>query len=174
MRREGRPFEVAWATADTAAALKVAYQDERDRAIRTRVHALWLLRSGWTLEAVAAAVGTHYRSVQRWVAWYRVGGVAAVRARKMGGHGQAPWLDEVAQAQVAAEVASGRFGTGAQIRDWIAERYGVVYTVAGIYSLLKRLKCSPKVPRPIHTKADPAQQAAFQKGGSRKRLMRRA
>lgn len=154
--------------------MKGAYQAERDRAIRTRLHALWLLRSGWTLGAVAEAVGTHYRSVQRWVGWYRAGGVAAVRAHQMGGHGQAPFLDEVAQAQVAAEVASGRFRTGAQIRDWISQRYRVSYTVAGIYSLLKRLKCSPKVPRPIHTKADQAEQAAFKKGGSSKRLMRRA
>jgi transposase len=170
----GRPFEVTWREEDTAAALKAAYQAERTPAVRTRLHALWLLRRGWRLEPVAEAVGTHYRSVQRWVGWYRAGGVAAVRAHRLGGTGQAPFLDEVAQAQVGAEVATGRFRTAAQIRDWIAERYGVSYTLGGIYSLLTRLRCGPKVPRPVHAKADPAAQAAWRRGGSSKRSLRRA
>ena len=164
---------MAWETADTVTALKDGYQAERDAAIRTRLHALWLLRSGWRLEPVAEIVGINYRTVQRWVVWYRAGGVAGVRAPKMGGKGQAPFLNPAAQEQVAAEVASGRFSTGAQIRDWIAERYGVIYTVAGIYSLLERLDCRPKVPRPMHQKTDRAEQAAFKKGGSRQRLARR-
>src|SRR5688572_19590845 len=104
MGRGGRPFVVAWETADTAAALKDAYQAERDAAIRTRLHALWLLRRGWRREPVAEVVGVDDRTVQRWVAWYGAEGVAAVRARKMGGKGQAPFLSPAAQEQVAAEV----------------------------------------------------------------------
>lgn len=119
-------------------------------------------------------MGAHYRSVQRWVAWYRAGGVAAVRARKMGGTGQAPFLRPAQAAAVAAEVETGRLRTGEEIRAWIAARFGVEYTLGGLYSLLERLRCSPKVPRPIHAKADRAQQEAFKKGGSRKRSARRA
>jgi len=163
----GRPFAIEWQAADTAEALKAAYQTARDAVIRTRLHALWLVRCGWRLRAVAEAMGTHYRSVQRWVYWYRAGGLAAVRAHRMGGTGQVPFLTAKAQEEVAAEVASGRFRTAAEIRDWIAEEYAVSYTVAGVYGLLARLRCAPKVPRPVHAKADRAQQAAWKKGGSR-------
>jgi len=37
----GRVFEVSWAQEDTTEALKAAYQGERDRELRTRLHGLW-------------------------------------------------------------------------------------------------------------------------------------
>jgi len=157
---------VEWAPADTPEALKAAYQAERDRQRCSQLHGLWLLRSGWTLEEVAEAVGVHYRTVQRWAAWYRAGGVAEFGRHKMGGKGQAPLLAAGQQAAVADEVATGRFRTAAEIREWIAATYGVGYTEGGTYSLLARLRCAPKVPRPLHRKADEAAQAAWKKGAS--------
>jgi transposase len=144
----GRSLEIGWRDEDTSDALKTVYLAERDGIIRTRLHALWLLRSGWTLGAVASAVGTHYRSVQRWIAWYRQGGVAAVRARRRGGIGRPARLSTAAQEELSDEVATGRFRTAMEVRDWIATRYQVRYTLAGVYSLLERLRCAPKVPRP--------------------------
>ncbi len=160
----GRPFAVVWREEDTPEALKVDYQRERDPEVRTRLHGLWLLRCGWRLGMVAQVMGTHYRSVQRWVAWYREGGLPEVRAHKMGGRGPQPWLSPEEEIQVSDAVATGRFQTAWEIRDWIAQQYGVSYTLGGVYSLLQRLKCSPKVPRPVHTKADPEGQAAWKKG----------
>jgi len=170
----GRPFVIEWRPADTPEALKAAYQAERDREVRTRLHALWLLRSGWKLAPVAEALGVDYRTVQRWAAWYRAGGLALVRAHRMGGRGQPSFLTREAQAEVAAAVERGQFRTAEEIRDWIAERYGVTYKVSGIYSLMKRLRCRPKVPRPVHTKVDQAAQAAWKKGASSKRWVRLA
>jgi transposase len=161
----GRPFQVDWRTEDTPAALKAAYQKEDEGAIRQRLHGLWRLRSGWRLGAVAAALGVHYRTVQRWVDWYRDGGVATVRARRMGGHGQPAKLSAEAQAVVADTVATGRFRTAAEVGDWIAETYGVRYRPGGLAGLLARLRCAPKVPRPVHAKADLAAQERFKKGG---------
>ena len=166
----GRPFELTWPEEDTSEALKAAYQGQRDVELRTRLHGLWLLRSGWRLASVAAAVGVHYRTVQRWVRWYREGGVAKVLSHKMGGKGQEAFLSDEAQEQVAQEVSTGRFRTAGEIRDWIAEEYGVRYKTGSIYSLMHRLRCSPKVPRPIHAKADQKQQASWKKGGSTKLL----
>jgi transposase len=113
-----------------------------------------LVRSGWPLGAVANAVGTHYRSVQRWIAWYRQGGVAAVRARRRGGIGQSAWLSAAAQEELSDAVATGRFRTATEVRDWIATRYQVTYTLAGVYSLLERLRCAPKVPHPLHAQTE--------------------
>ena len=140
----GRRFEVAWREEDGTEELKAAYQGERAPELRTRLHGLWLLRSGWRLASVAAAVGVHYRTVQRWVGWYREGGVPKVLSHKMGGKGQEPFLTDGAQEQVANEVGTGRFRTAGEIRDWIAEQYGVTYTIGGVYSLMRRLRCAPK------------------------------
>lgn len=164
----GRRFEVTWCEEDTAEALKAAYQGERDIELRTRLQGLWLLRSGWRLPSVAAGVGVHYRTVRRWVGWYREGGIPNVISHKMGGKGQEQYLTDEAQEQVAIEVGTGRFRTAAEIREWIAEKYGVAYTIGGIYSLMHRLGCSPKVPRPIHAKADQEQQVSWKKGGSKR------
>lgn len=39
------------------------------------------------------------------------------------------------------ETETGRFATAADVRDWIEMECGVRYTVAGVYSLMKRLNC---------------------------------
>ena len=67
---------MAWREEDTAEALRAAYRVEKDREVRQRRQGLWLLRTGRTLEEVTAVVGVHYRTVQRWAAWYGAGGMA--------------------------------------------------------------------------------------------------
>lgn len=166
-------FVVAWAAEDTEERLKARYRAEADGKRRMRLQGLWLLRAGRSVDEVAAAVGVHRRTVDRWVAWYRAGGLAGVLAHRQGGHGRPPRLTADQQEQVAAEVATGRFATAAQIGAWIAATYGVTYRPGGLYDLLGRLRCHPKVPRPLHEKADPAAQAAWQGGASGARSRRR-
>jgi len=167
-------FVVVWRPEETAEALRRAYREEADGEVRTRLHGLWLVRRGQRLAEVAQVVGVHPRTVQRWVRWYRGGGLAAVRARKRGGPGQAAWLTAEQQAAVLEQAATGAFHTAADARQWIAGQFGVGYRPKGIYRLLKRLGCRPKVPRPVHEKANPAEQAAWKKGGSRRRSEPRA
>src|SRR5918996_1256527 len=82
------------------------------RSANPRLHALWLLRSGWGMEQVAGIVGVHYRTVQPWVGWYRHGGVAEVCARHGGGHGQPAWLTPEQEGVVAEEAAKGNLHHG--------------------------------------------------------------
>ena len=42
----GRPFRVDWHPEDTPEALRAAYRAQQDTMLRTRLHALWLLRCG--------------------------------------------------------------------------------------------------------------------------------
>jgi len=160
----GRSFEVTWRESDTPEALKSAYQRERDPEVRTRLQGLWLLRCGWQLGRVAEATGTHYRSVQRWVAWYRQGGLPEVMRHKMGGPGRQPLLRLEEETQVSDAVATGRFRAGWEVRDWIAQQYGASYTLGGVYNLLKRLKCSPKVRRLVRAKTTRQVPATWKKG----------
>lgn len=94
--------------------LRTAYRAERDPALRQRLQALWLLRSGERqVGTVARVIGVDYRTVQRWVSWYRTGRLAAVRSHRLGGPGQPPRLTVGQQEEVAAEVATGRFRNAA-------------------------------------------------------------
>jgi transposase len=78
--------------------------------------------------------------------------------------GKAPWLTREQQAEVLAEAAKGKWRTAQDARRFIAERFGVNYTLKGVYELLERLKCKPKVPRPINPKASLEAQEAWKKG----------
>ncbi len=115
--------------------------------------------------------GGCFRWPQRWVGWYRKGGVENVLSHKMGGKGQEPFLTDEAQEQVATEVGTGRFRTVGEIREWIAEEYGVTYTEGGAYSLMRRLGCSGchpvlSMPRPIRSNKPPGKKGAWAGAGT--------
>lgn len=160
----GRPLRIDWPADDTPAALKEAYLAAADVSVRIRLHALWLIRSGWQLKAAAAAVGAAYRSVQRWVEWCRDGGLAEVVSRRMGGVGQPRFLSEAQEGTLVEEVGSGRFRTAGEIVDWVESEYGVRFKGNSIYSVLDRLGCSPKVPRGRHEPADVSAQKRWKRG----------
>ena len=174
MARRGRPLAVEWAAGDDAASLHTRYRRERRADVRPRLHGLWLVRAGWSAREAAEVLGVHERTVTRWLEWYRKGGLAAVEGRHAGGQGAPSFLTAAQREELAAEVATGRFRTAAEIRRWVLERWGAAYTEGGMYALLQRLGCGPKVPRPVHAKADPAAQARWKKGGSRRPSRRSA
>ncbi len=160
-----RRTAIVWAAADTAA-LHAQYRAEPVPEVRVRLHVLWRLRLEEGPTVAAAVVGVGRSSVQRWLRWYRAGGLAAVRARRRGGPGKPSFLTPDQEQQVEATAATGVFATAAAVRDWIEAQWGVAYTVAGIYTLRERLGIRLKVPRPRHAKTDPQAQAAWKKGGS--------
>ncbi len=162
-----RPAVIPWAEADTVEALHQRYLAEADGVVRTRLHALWLLRqpqAGWTPTTVAAALGVQRSSVQRWLKWYREGGLAMVCGRRKGGAGKPSYLTPAQQEQLVTAAATGRFATAQAVRDWLEAEFGVVYTRDSLYTLLPRLGIRLK--RPRHTKADPQAQATWKKESS--------
>jgi transposase len=166
MARRGRKLTVEWATEDDAAGLYARYRGERRADVRPRLHGLWLVRTGKTTHEVAEVLGVDERTVQRWLAWYRAGGLAPLEERHAQGRGAPSFLTPEQRAELGHEVATGRFRTAVEIRRWVEERWGVSYTEGGMYALLQRLRCAPKVPRPVHEKADHLAQARWKKGGS--------
>lgn len=172
--RRGRKLRIEWAAGDDAASLYARYRRERRADVRPRLHALWLVQTGRTTREAAAVLGVDERTVQRWLAWYRAGGLTPLEERHAGSQGAPSFLTPEQRAALAEEIATGRFRTAAEIRRWVQEHWGVGYTEGGMYALLKRLRCAPKVPRPIHEKADHLAQARWKKGGSRPALARSA
>jgi len=169
-----RKVSINWAPEDTADALHAQYRAEKVAEVRTRLQALWLLRQGQGPTAVAAVVGVSRNSVQQWLRWYRAGGLAEVRAHRRGGHGTPSYLTPAQQEQLVAEAAQGVFGSAQAVRDWLEERFGVVYTRDSMYTLLPRLGIRLKVPRPRHAKTDSQAQETWKKGGSGSAWLRSA
>ena len=161
----GRPLNIDWHEKDTPHALKKAYLSEKDTEVRSRLHLLWLVRDGMQITAAATVIGVHHRSAQRWIEWYRAGGLDEVMRRKKGGVGQPRFLSDDQESELVAEVGTGRFRTAGEIADWVESEYGVRFKGNSIYSVLERLGCSPKVPRPRHVKADEKAQKSWKKGG---------
>jgi transposase len=109
------------------------------------------------------------RTLERWLSWYRRGGVEEV-LRRVPGHG-APGsscrLDGEQLEELVRRAAEGQFGTYVEARDWVEGEWGVTYEYKGMYALLRRLSVRPKVPRPAAEKAAPEAQKAWKRGDSR-------
>jgi len=134
----GRRLNIEWRSEDTPKALKAAWQTEREHAVKMRLHGLWMLRRGMSVSEVARSLDVHYRTVRRWVSWYRTGGLDEVIAHRRGGKGGQSRLSKEQVSHLAWEMATGRLCTAEDVRNWIAYQYGVRYTMPGVYSLIQR------------------------------------
>src|SRR5579883_96495 len=157
----GRPLRIDWQPEDTVAALHTAARHEPDRHVALRLQALWRLRHGERVRDTARLLGVSERSLQLWVAWYRSGGLAAVRAHHLGGAGRPSRLSAAQEAALREHLASGAVHTAWDVLDWLAAQYQVTYQRKGIYSVLKRLGARPKVPRPSNPKSSAAVREAW-------------
>ncbi len=152
---------------ETAEDLRERYVEERDIERRKRLQALWLVRRGDGPAEAGRLAGVGARTVERWLGWYRGGGLDEV-LRRVPGHGTvgpARRLSAEQECSLVAACAEGRFRTYDEARAWIAAEYGVAYRYSGLWTVLARLGVHPKVPRPVAEKADPAAQEAWKQGG---------
>src|SRR3712207_7737522 len=102
----GRRLRIEWHEDEVT--LWQRYRSEPDPGVRTRWHALWLLRQGRSATATAPPVGVHRCSVQRWLAWYRPGGLGALAQHRQGGRpGRTPHLTPGQPGHPNAETARG-------------------------------------------------------------------
>jgi transposase len=160
-----RTVAVAWA--ETADELEGRYRAEREVERRKRLGALWRVRAGDRVAEAGRLAGVGGRTVERWLAWYRAGGLAEV-LRRTPGHGatgQPHRLTAEQRAGLLAQAGRGGFRTYEEAREWVAGTYGVAYRPGGFYTSLRRLGVRPKVPRPVAEKADRAAQEAWKAGG---------
>src|SRR6266487_561123 len=106
MARRGRKLTVEWATGDDTVSLYARYRGERRADVRPRLHGLWLVRTGKTTREVAEVLGVDERTVQRWLAGYRAGGLAPLEGRHAQGRGAPSFLTPEQKNEVGDEVAT--------------------------------------------------------------------
>jgi transposase len=134
----GRPLTIVWN--ETADELLERHRTELDPRRRTRLRALWLLRQGYSIEDTSEMVDASYRTIQRWIGWYRLGGVDAV-LKRVPGHGASgrhARLNREQEAAIAARAMSGGFRTVWDAIVWVREQWGVTYTYTGMHALMQR------------------------------------
>ena len=165
MSGRGRPLIVGWREGDDDVSLYQQYRQEGRAEVRTRLHALWLLRKGQSLRQISSVLGVHYVTLQQWIAWYRQGGLDEVRShRRANSQGRPSLLTNDQKEALRNEAAKGAFRTAQKAQQWVQERFGVPYSLKGMYTLLHRLRVSPKLPRPQAVQASPQAQEAWKRG----------
>jgi putative transposase len=119
-------------------------------------------------EQIALATGRSRQFVDQWVGRYRKGGVDALVPKPQ--PGAARRLTAEQEAQLCAMLDAGpppeegiAAYNGPILREKIEQRFGKVYSLAGVYKLLHRLGYNDLVPRPRHPDTDPAALEAFKK-----------
>lgn len=160
-----RRLQIEWQ--ETAEELKHLYRQEKHPQRRERLMSFWHLCEGKQVKDVAEMIGTDVRIIQKWLAWYRIGGLVEV-LRRVTGHGtigQPAYLSHLQQKALAARVKLGDFRTVWDVMAWVEARWGVIYSYEGMRSMMKRNQCVLKVPRPQSEKANPQEQENWKKGG---------
>jgi transposase len=119
-------------------------------------------------EQIAQAVGRARQFVDQWVGRYRKGGIDALVPKRQ--PGAARRLTEPQEAQLCVMLDAGpppeegiAAYNGPILRERIKQRFGAVYSLAGVYKLLHRLGYNDLMPRPHHPDTDPAALEAFKK-----------
>jgi transposase len=145
------------------------YRTAGDPVARSQWHILWLLARGRPTAEVAATTGYSVRWVQEVARRYRAG-PQAVGDRRRANPGAVPLLDAAQQAALREALGGpapdGGLWTGRQVAAWMRAVLGRPIHPQRGWEWLRRLGFTPQRPRPRETRADPAAQDAFKKGGS--------
>lgn len=147
--------------------LKRLAKRQKDARLLLRLQIIVLARQGRTAPEIAASLSVARRTVQDRVRCYNLDGLAGLRDRRRGGNQRKlnDWQEQRLSDYVKqqAEDPHGGVRRGEDLRQWIHQQFGVMYSLPGTYDLLHRLGYSCLMPRPRHKKTDPQAQAAFKK-----------
>jgi transposase len=168
--------KVDWKEPGDAARLRGLVATTSDAKQRDRYRVVLIAGEGLGVQAaaelpreqIAATVGRSRQFVDQWVGRYRTGGVAALVPRRQPGAGRRLGAEQ--EAQLCAMLDAGpppeegiAAYNGPILRERIEQRFGTVYSLAGVYKLLHRLGYNDLKPRPRHPGTDPAALEAFKK-----------
>ena len=145
------------------------YRKARDPVERTHLHIIWQLSRGRRTREVAEATGYSPGWIREVARRYNAGGVAGLGDRRHhnpGGGTRAllsPEHHHALAALLEQPAADGGLWNSRNVAAWIATQIGKPVRVQRGWEYLRKLGYTPQIPRPVHAKADPDEQAAFKK-----------
>ena len=145
--------------------LKGLAKQQSQAKLLLRLQAVSLAQAERTAPEIAKILSVTYRTVQYWIQRYNRHGFDGLRDLRQGGN-QRKLTDQQEQQikkylDCQADDPTGGVRRGQDLRQWVHQQFGVLYSLPGIYDLLHRLGYRCLMPRP--RKADPQQQRAFKK-----------
>ena len=163
--QKGRPITIEWH--ETEDDLYEVFATETEVKKRQKLQLLWLVRAGNSIRKSCRTVALNERTGQRYLQWYREGGIENVLDRQHGGNrgGQSSFLTQKQQAELKAEADAGKLKTVWEGIEWVKEKHKVKYSYEGMRGVYNRLQLRKKVPRKQHIKSDAQAQAAWKKRG---------
>jgi transposase len=133
----GRKLRIEWREDESF--WRMRYQEENRPEAKRRLQALWLVRRGYKLAKVAWLIGVHIRTVNRWLSWYKKGGLEELLAHRRGNlKGRKPFLTQEQFLKLEEEANQNPYFTTRMALAWVRENFGVNYSYQGMYSLLRR------------------------------------
>lgn len=145
------------------------YRRATDAVARSQWQMVWLLAGGTPTAEVARVTGYSVTWVREIARRYREDGPAGVGDRRHGNPGATPLLDPTQQAALrdalAGSAPRGDLWTCRSVAAWMSEALGRPVSEQRGWEWMRRLGFTPQRPRPRETRADPAAQEAFKKGG---------
>ena len=131
----------------------------QDRRIYQRLSAVLWIDEGRTREEVAQLVGVSTRQVGQWLRIFRNKGLKELCTLYYKGD---PGRLRPAQIeQLKHQIAQGGFHNAEQVRTWIENTFGVVYSATGVKGLLRRIGASSHKVSGFFWKADVKKQKQF-------------
>jgi transposase len=157
----------------TLAEIQERHAAAPDAITRTHWWMLWSVALGATGEQVARRSGYSAKWIGQIVRRYNAAGPTAVGDQRRRNPGAAPLLtaDQCAALAAALEgpAPAGGLWTGSQVAAWMRAQLGRPVHPQRGWEYLGRVGYTPHRPRPRHTQADAAAQAAFRKASPLRR-----
>lgn|SRR5512144_176562 len=151
-------------------ALEQRYRRATDPVARSQWQMVWLLAGGMPTAEVARVSGYSVHWVREIAKRYREQGPAGIGDRRHDNPGASPLLDAGQQAALRAALGGpapdGGIWTCRSVAAWMSAALGRPVSEQRGWEWMRRLGFTPQRPRPRETRADPAAQDAFKKGGS--------
>lgn len=146
-------------TDDQVTVLRAAHRTTRDKRLADRVKAILSLHAGYSYEDIARILLLDEVTLRRYVKQFQKRGVVGLlECRYAGG---ASSLTTTQEQQLRTFLDKNIQRTAKDIREHIAIRYGIRYSVIGVTKLLHRLGFTYKKPKVVPGKANAKQQERF-------------
>lgn len=149
--------------------LEQRYRRATDAVARSQWQMVWLLSGGTPTAEVARVTGYSVNWVREVARRYREEGPAGIGDRRHGNPGAAPLLDAAQQEELRRALGGpaphGDVWTCRGVAAWMGAVLGRSVSEQRGWEWMRRLGFTPQRPRPRETRADPAEQEAFKKGG---------
>lgn len=136
--------------------LELQHSKEADRRVADRIKAVLLNAEGWTQKQIAQALRIRYETVQDHLNDYNNS-----KKLKPENGGSNSHLNPFQTSALISHLEANTYVKAEHICTYIAQRFGVNYTVSGITKWLENNRFSYKKPKGTPAKADPLKQAEF-------------